>query len=242
MFFGGAIHNTQNGTALNITACTLSGNSIAGTSGTRGGGGINNDGGSTAQIANSIVALNTSAGGPDLNGAFTSQGHNLIGKSDGSTGFTNGANGDQAGTVASPLNPLLGALADNGGPTPTMALHTGSSAINADSSASTVPQRDQRGYARSGVRDIGAFEFAGSPFRVTAVTKSGSSVTASFYGVAGETDRLERKLSLTDGTDWQPISGVSDLVPNSDGPTQITDPTASASAAFYRVRVVPSAP
>ena len=67
--------------------------------------------------------------------------------------------------TASPIyaNPKLLALAGNGGPTETMALQTGSPAINAAVEA-RCPARDQRGYVRQGACDIGAFEFGGSVF------------------------------------------------------------------------------
>ena len=57
------------------------------------------------------------------------------------------------------LDPLLGPLADNGGPTPTMALLPGSPAIDAGDD-SACPPTDQRGVARpQGLAcDIGAFE------------------------------------------------------------------------------------
>jgi uncharacterized repeat protein (TIGR01451 family)/CSLREA domain-containing protein len=58
-------------------------------------------------------------------------------------------------------NPLLGSLADNGGPTPTMFLGAGSSAIGAGTNA-TCAKQDQRGGARpapgGGQCDIGAVE------------------------------------------------------------------------------------
>ena len=52
-------------------------------------------------------------------------------------------------------DPLLEALADNGGPTATMALPAGSPAIDAGDSC---PATDQRGLPRSGACDLGAFE------------------------------------------------------------------------------------
>ena len=65
----------------------------------------------------------------------------------------------------SSTNPMLGALANNGGPTKTMALLTGSPAIDAGPNPVaefTGNQFDQRGpgYARivGGLADIGAFE------------------------------------------------------------------------------------
>jgi len=55
----------------------------------------------------------------------------------------------------------LGPLGDNGGPTLTHALQPGSPAINRGDPA--APPRDQRGYGRLGVPDVGAFEFDGTP-------------------------------------------------------------------------------
>jgi hypothetical protein len=157
---------------LTLGSCTVSANSaIAGGGGfgvdgngqvgSAQGGGIlqSNTGGNS--LRNDLIAGNTATNsGPDLVGAFTSQGFNLVGKSDGSSGFTNGINHDLVGTVAAPLNPRLGALQDNGGPTATVALLSGSPAINAGT-ASGAPVKDQRGLARNGPPDIGAFEFAG---------------------------------------------------------------------------------
>ncbi len=54
---------------------------------------------------------------------------NVIGNK-GTTGFTHGVNGVQAGTGASPINPLLGPLQDNGGPILAQMLLKGSPAIN----------------------------------------------------------------------------------------------------------------
>ena len=78
-------------------------------------------------VKNSIIALNSdqSPNPPDVNGSFGSYGFNLIGKVDGSTGFTEPT--DQTGTVASPLDPKLdpNGLQNNGGPTQTIALLLG---------------------------------------------------------------------------------------------------------------------
>ena len=54
-------------------------------------------------------------------------------------------------------DPLLKDLADNGGPTLTMALSAGSPAINAG--ANGCPATDQRGEIREGQCDIGAYEY-----------------------------------------------------------------------------------
>jgi hypothetical protein len=68
---------------------------------------------------------------------------------------------DQIGTPAAPIDPLLEPLADNGGPTLTHALQSGSPAINRGDPA--APPQDQRGYGRMGVPDVGAFEYGGVP-------------------------------------------------------------------------------
>jgi hypothetical protein len=50
----------------------------------------------------------------------------------------------------------------NGGPTKTCSIDSNSPAVNAGNDA-VAPIVDQRGYSRSGVSDIGAFEFGGTP-------------------------------------------------------------------------------
>lgn len=92
---------------------------------------------------------------------FVSLGHNL--DSDGTSGFTNGVNGDIVGTLALPIDARLGALLANGGPTLTHALLAGSPAVDTGScqDANHIPVRvDQRSFPRpSGLScDIGAFE------------------------------------------------------------------------------------
>ena len=110
---------------MNVTNCTISSNN--------GGGGLWNGSSGRFNVESSIVALSSGsgAGAPyDVVGNFTSAGFNLIGTTDGSTGFTQPT--DQTGTFASPLDPLLdpNGLLDNGGPTSTIALLPGSAAID----------------------------------------------------------------------------------------------------------------
>ena len=102
--------------------------------------------------------------------AFATGTYNLIGTG-GSGSLTNGVNGNQVDVA----NPGLGALADNGGPTLTMALLPGSPAIEAgditqipiDPSTGLPLTTDQRGLARTvnGNVDIGAFELQVPPPR-----------------------------------------------------------------------------
>jgi Domain of unknown function (DUF4214) len=134
--------------------------------------------GSTFAVENTIIAKNFAAtAGPDANnpaGTFTDNGGNLIGiagAGSGNTGFT--AATTQTGTIATPLDPLLGALAANGGPpignpaTPTVlqteALLPGSPAV--DKGVAAAVTTDERGFRRpdgtgsdTGTQDVGAFE------------------------------------------------------------------------------------
>jgi hypothetical protein len=83
-----------------------------------------------------------------------SNGYNLIG--DGTGGTIAPMTGDQIGTSGSPIDPMLGSLDSNGGPTQTCALVPGSPAINVGQP--DAPATDQRGYDRVDAPDIGAFE------------------------------------------------------------------------------------
>ena len=158
---GGGIYN--NGGTLTITNSTVSGNTAISN-----GGGVHNNSGTT-EMLNTIVAGNTASSGPDCSGSPTSQGHNLIGNNSGCS-FTS-ATDDQVGTAASPIDPKLGPLADNGGPTETHALMAGSPAIDSgDDIVLGAPHNltsDQRGPGfprKSGAHvDIGAYEVQPAP-------------------------------------------------------------------------------
>jgi hypothetical protein len=150
---GGGIYN---GGSLTVTSSTLSGNSASS------GGGISSSGG-TLVLENTILAGNASSGdgGPDVNGRVqSSSSHNLVGIADGSlSGLTNGVGGNLLGSVASPIDPGLGPLADNGGPTLTHALLDDSPARGAGSLDYATPA-DQRGLPRvaGGEIDLGSFQ------------------------------------------------------------------------------------
>src|SRR5262249_21885688 len=123
-----------------------------------------------------------------------------IGDGTGSSGFTNGTNGDQVGTAAMPIDPKLGALQDNGGPTRTMALRTGSPALDTGD-PHTFPATDQRGVTRpqdgtgtgTALPDIGAYE-------VKPPTITGLSPTSSLEGGAGFTLTVTGTLFTADAT------------------------------------------
>lgn len=134
---------------LNVTIAynSVPGNSFAG-------GGIASQPGSEVgtpdvTATNTIVAQNSSR---DCSQTIKTGGHNL--DSDSTCGFT--GSGDQHSST-----PNLGPLANNGGPTNTVALETGSPALDkADNSK--CPATDQRGVSRpqpvGGVCDVGAYE------------------------------------------------------------------------------------
>jgi CSLREA domain-containing protein len=129
-------------------------------------------------LHNTIVARNFKGGSPgttahDIAGSLDSQSSfNLIGDGTGMSGISDGPNSNQVGSSGSPIDPLLGALQDNGGPTLTHGLLYNSPAVdkgdNATTSTPLFLTTDQRGsaFARQSdgdltpgaVVDIGAYE------------------------------------------------------------------------------------
>ncbi len=133
-------------------------------------------GNGAAVIENTIIAGNTdfSNVAPDIDNTtnvdsvMITQSYTLVGNNKGS-GL---AAGGLIGTPAAPINPLLAALTNNGGPTRTHALLANSPAINTGDPAAVagmlnVPTFDQRGTPFSRVAggriDIGAFELVPPP-------------------------------------------------------------------------------
>jgi predicted outer membrane repeat protein len=146
---GGAIYFNSRGT-LTITNSTFSGNSAPD------GGGITNTVGN-ATLRGAILAGPSSGG--NCNGRMTDGGYNI--SDDDSCGFS--ATGSHNNT-----DPLLSpdGLADNGGPTDTIALQPASPAIDKIPPAD-CPATDQRGYSRPAPGqadcDIGAYELDAGP-------------------------------------------------------------------------------
>ncbi len=153
------LHNWYPNSSLQLNHCTIAGNS---------GGGIRNkDGGGKVTLRNTVIAMNrgtrqgTADIARDIRGVVTSAGHNLISDRNG-VDFTAGP-GDLIGEADHVIDPLLGPLADNGGPTLTMLPQPGSPALKAGEgtpAASPDTAADQRGIARpeNGRSDIGAVE------------------------------------------------------------------------------------
>lgn len=170
---GGGIINvgSEGRTAtLAVANCTLSGNAA-----TDGGGIANRDlgqSGATVDIGNTIVKASALGANFSANvaGSVTSRGFNLC--SDDGSGFLT-ALGDQINT-----DPMLGPLADNGGPTRTHLPLPGSPSIDqglSNTIGGLTSDFDQRGFARSGDdpvivnapfgdgTDIGAVEVGAEP-------------------------------------------------------------------------------
>ncbi len=103
---------------------------------------------------------------------FVSNGFNVIGDGNATGAFT--GTGDQTGVA----NPALGSLANNGGPTRTHALLTGSPAIDKVTTGCPPPATDQRGVTRpmGPLCDSGSFEAAPAavPMADLSVTKADS--------------------------------------------------------------------
>ena len=116
----------------------------------------------TIDLANSILANGASGDCVTKNGGVALGGHNLIADATSACGLVNGVDGNLVG-----VDPMLETLADNGGPTQTIAVRAGSPAIDAgDALVCTRPpvnNVDQRGYTRPGTASIncaiGAYEY-----------------------------------------------------------------------------------
>lgn len=137
-----------NNSVANLIHCTVTANTADSDANNDGnGGGIRVNGTATPlELGATVVAGNTdaSSGGgavvnPDISGAFSTLGHNFIGKTDGQTvagtPVTHGVLGDQAGNIAAPLLAQIEALAENGGLFRTHKPQTGSPLINAGDAA-----------------------------------------------------------------------------------------------------------
>ena len=181
---GGGIRNDSNLTVVNSTITGNSGTIQAGALSNTGdawltnvtitandsplnGGIVDATGAAKIYPLNAIIAGNTSSTNPDATGTIESLGYNFIGDIGDSTGWV--------GTDRNGIDPLLQALANNGGSTQTHALGVGSPAIDAGNDTACVApdnDTDQRGAVRpvdyegdatGPFCDIGAYEAAAPP-------------------------------------------------------------------------------
>ena len=170
------------GGTLALTNCTVSGNSANNGGGLLGGGAIT--------LTNTIVAGQTSGG--DVSGTVSGT-NNLIGTG-GSGGLVDGVDGNLVGVA----DPGLAPLGNYGGTSLTMALLPGSPAIDAGTGAG-APATDQRGYARVGAVDIGAFESQGFTLTLVAGTPQSADIGTPFA------DPLA--VSVTANNPLEPVDG-----------------------------------
>ncbi len=158
---------TGGGGIDNLGTVTLTNSTVSGNSAPDGvGGGIFNEGG-TVTLRNTILAGNSASTDPDCSGTLTSDDYNLIQDTTGCA---------IVGTTTHDItgqDPHLGPLANNGGPTQTMADDTPATvthpAVDAGSCVDqngTAISTDQRGYTRpddgEAACDIGAYESGAS--------------------------------------------------------------------------------
>ena len=201
---GGGLFN--NGSGVTISATTIASNT---------GGGIGNSGTGVSLIG-TIIANN----GVNCTGTVTDSGTNLQ-----FPGTTCGA------SITSSADPLLQPLANNGGPTLTMALAAGSPAIDTNTEDCPPPATDQRGVSRpqGSACDIGAFEFqvavVGPPtlsINNVSANEGNSGTTAFVFTVtlsAASTSTVTVNFVTADGTatalsgDYQAASGMVTFAP-----------------------------
>jgi len=202
--FAGGIYSSCG--AVQLLSCTVVGNN-----GDSSVGGVGVPGGGNA--TNSIIAGNSAGSSPDVNGAFTSGGYNLIGNTSGSSGFV--ATGDQLN-----VNPYVSSLQNNGGLTPTMALFSNSPAI--DKGKSFGLTSDQRGALRpydfasitnangGDGSDIGAFELGSPTLNIQKFDTDAVLSWPSYYG--GFT--LQSVTNVTASNTWANVAGTPAVVAN----------------------------
>jgi hypothetical protein len=237
--YGGGLCTSATNQA--VAACTIV-NNAAGLGGPgelggergpdgQGGGVCSASDGARGGFLNTIVARNTGQA-PDVSGVFHSLGYNLIGVTNGSSGFA--SPGDMNGSSVSPIDPKLAPLADNGGPTLTIALLSDSPAINAGATLG-APATDQRGIARpqgSGV-DIGAYEFQFTRPQISnAKLQSFSSFWLRAQGLPNQTYTVQASTNLPN---WFDLMNV---LSDSNGVAEFVDTNlGNGTVRFYRLKL-----
>ena len=258
---GGALFNSG---VANLVNCTIAFNTGIGRIGGSGGagagmragasgaGGAGGNGGSgfggvvgTCNLTNCTVAWNLGSAGSGGAGGTGSFGNPVPG-TPGASGAAWG--GTVCGTLPNTLiasntpagndsfaDPKLGPLADNGGPTLTMALMIGSPAIDAGT-APDAPATDQRGIVRpqgSGM-DIGAYEFQ---FTIPQITSAQFQSASNFWlqvcGLPSQTYTLQTSTNLLNWSDVTNIltelNGVCEFIDYNPG---------NCNARFYRLKAL----
>lgn len=151
---GGGVYENTSTHPIALTNDTLEGNSAVG-----GGGAFDIENQSPVSLTNTIISANHGESGAQScqfaggSPASFSGGHNIEDTTP-TQCMMSSALGDEVG-----VNPQLGELQDNGGPTDTEAIMSTSSALDAGSNA-VCPSVDQRGVTRpqGAACDVGAYE------------------------------------------------------------------------------------
>jgi CSLREA domain-containing protein len=250
--------------SLTMTNTTISGNTTAGN-----GGGLNLNDSEPATLINCTVAGNTAAGeGGGIYVYFYSGTYGTYGAKVTATNTI--ISGNSAPTSPDVHNALLPAssnnliglsaaaaglapLANNGGPTQTIALLPGSPAINAGKAMPDMT-RDQRGAARVGSIDIGAFEYTpATSLVVTTATDENDGVSDPAVG-AGTSLReaitaAQQAISASgfgyNGAGWTRAGGANNGLPlviggptpSQDAVTLTTAEQGMATALWYNQKV-----
>ena len=174
-----------------------------------------------AHLLNTVLSSNAPA---NCVGVVADDGYNL--SSDATPAFSG------AGSMSN-TDPKLRPLADNGGPTLTMALVPGSPAINAGASIG-APTTDQRGVARpkGGGVDIGAFEFE---FEIPQIARFRLQSPRQFWlQSCGLPDHTYTLQSSTNLTYW---SDLTNLCVGADGFCTFVDSSSNGcERCFYRLK------
>ena len=168
--FGGAI-GIAGGVGMNLVSDTIDGNSVTAVPGSAGSG-VWSQGMASVAAGGTIISGNT--GAPNCNAPVRSSSYSLEGPS---------ASDTSCGLDLGSADPLLGPLANNGGPTQTQALLAGSPALYRIPQSSCPTNTDQRGFPRPAAGqtmcDVGAFELQAAPrIDAKAIAESMTAVTA----------------------------------------------------------------
>ena len=161
---GNTVNVAGGGIEVSGGSATIRFSTIANNSNFGGNGGGLNVVGGTATIEASIIGDNSSSsGGRDVHGAVTSSGHNIIEHNTGFSGtVATDILGNDAGLSALTTDSLTG-----------LAVHSiQATSIARNAASGSSPTTDQRGKTRTGVFDIGAFEYV--DYTVINTNNSGS--------------------------------------------------------------------
>jgi len=198
--YGGGLINDG---ILTLKSCTIANNTATGS-----GGGLHTFYSTTLNIENTIVADNNGpSSSPDISGTITSQGNNLIGNTTGATIL-----GTPTGNLLN-ISPLLDSLSNNGGQTFTVALLSGSPAI--DAANSNAPIIDQRGFFRDTSPDIGSFEYGAEPPIPVELTSFNASIEGKIvfliWSTATEVNNKGFEIERSINDTWGKITFISGM-------------------------------